>query len=422
MDAYLEKRLLQLEVCHPAMVAALHAAGDEPAQKALALRWMELGFGACANAGTAIDTGLVENKFKQFEQYMREIRQNIVDDFKRQFLLDNAELLKQVRQANGELAGQLSKGNIEHRESLEQRIVRAVTEGILKVTGQLTLDDPASALSHMYGGLTGLLEIQNTSNQEFQQNVTTTISTGLAAFTTRRQAEAESTLHGRTFQDRAMECLADLAGRRGHVFEDVSSKPGLIPRCKTGDARLKVGPNYRAKDAVFAVEIKEEKGYSVRDMLIEIEEARKNRGASFGVFVISAAYAPAGMPPLMHYGDDIIVAWDSNNPATNICLDAALTMACGLATREAAAKGQPIDFTAIDRTINSIETKATGLGQIFISATTIRNAADKILDECKPKHAALIEELATLRDHIAVLRGSAGGPASDSIAPESPPF
>ena len=97
-------------------------------------------------------------------------------------------------------------------------------------------------------------------------------------------------------------------------------------------------------------------------------------------------------------------------------------MACGLATREATAKGQPIDFTTINRTINSIETKATGLGQIFISATTIRNAADKILDECKPKHAALIEELATLRDHIAVLRGSAGGPASDSIAPESPPF
>jgi hypothetical protein len=94
------------------------------------------------------------------------------------------------------------------------------------------------------------------------------------------------------------------------------------------------------------------------------------------------------MVPLEHYSDDIIVAWDADNPATNICLDTALDMACELATREAAAKGQSNDLTAINRTINSIEKKATDLGQIFISATTIRNAAERILDESKPKHAA----------------------------------
>jgi hypothetical protein len=68
------------------------------------------------------------------------------------------------------------------------------------------------------------------------------------------------------------------------------------------------------------------------------------------------------MPALMRYGDDIIVAWDADNPATNICLDVALDMACGLVTREVAAKGLPIDFTNIDRVINSIEKKANGLG------------------------------------------------------------
>jgi hypothetical protein len=114
-----------------------------------------------------------------------------------------------------------------------------------------------------------------------------------------------------------------------------------------------------------------------------------------------------------------VVKWDDEDPATNVYLDAAADVACALATRHAAEKkGQSVDFTAIDRTINSIEKNATGLGQIFISATTIRNAADKILDESKPRHAALIEEPATLRDHIAAVRTVAGAPASVPIAPE----
>jgi hypothetical protein len=192
------------------------------------------------------------------------------------------------------------------------------------------------------------------------------------------------------------------------VFDDVSAQPGLIERSKVGDGVVKVGADYLAKDTIIAVETKDERGYKVSDMLTKIEEARKNRDATFGMFVMSVAHAPAGMPTLKCYGDDIIVTWDAENPATNICLDIALDAACGLATREAAAKGQPIDFTAIDRTINRIEKKADGLGQIFISATTIKNAAEKILDESKPKHAALITELVTLRNLLAAPRSAAG--------------
>lgn len=427
---YQDKLLLELEVCNPAMIGHLRAAGDVKAQQALGGTWLEIGYASCANAGTAMDTGFVEKKFKEFQQDMEQARQNMVDDFKHQLSLDNADgpitkLVKQVHATNDELARDLGKGNIEHREGLAQcitalarqfstddptsalsRLVSAITEGGQKAAGQLTLDDPTSALSRMHGSLMGLLKTQNTGAQEFQQNIATT----LAALATRRKVEAESTLHGRTFQDQALRAIADLAGQRGHVFEDVSSRPGLIPpRCKTGDGVLKVGPDYLARDAVIVVEAKDEKGYSVRNMLTESERARKNRGAAFGMFVISAAYAPPGMAPLMHCGDDIIVAWDADNPATDICLDAALTMACGLATREAAAKGQAIDFTAIDRTIISVEKTATGLTQIFVSATTIRNAADKILDESKPQHAALIAQLATLRGHITALRGAAGG-------------
>jgi hypothetical protein len=47
---------------------------------------------------------------------------------------------------------------------------------------------------------------------------------------------------------------------------------------------------------------------------------------------------------------------------------------------------------------STASTKANGLGQIFISATTIKSAADKILDE------SLITQLVTLGDHLAAVR------------------
>jgi hypothetical protein len=40
-----------------------------------------------------------------------------------------------------------------------------------------------------------------------------------------------------------------------------------------------------------------------------------------------------------------------------------------------------------------------------------------VSDESKPKHAALIDDLAALRDHIATVRTAAGGLASDSVVP-----
>jgi hypothetical protein len=61
------------------------------------------------------------------------------------------------------------------------------------------------------------------------------------------------------------------------------------------------------------------------------------------------------------------------------------------ASREAAAKDQPIDFTAIiDRTINSIDEGQWPWPDLYLS-DHIKSAADKILDESlitETRHAA----------------------------------
>jgi hypothetical protein len=425
-----DKVPLELVVGNPAMIGQLRAAGDEKAQQVLGGRWLEIGFAACSYAGTVMDTSIVQQEFKQFQRDLVTVcNKEIVDAIVHQFSPNNddgilAHLVKILQDGNGELVEKLSDGNTEHHNNLDQRIavlsrqfstdypdsalsklVRTLSDGSQKIVGQFTLDDPNSSLSRMQGAIVELLRTAAAGAQQHQQEV----AKSLAVLTTRREADAKSPRHGLTFQDRVLAYFADFAGRRGHVFEDVSSRPGLIPRCKTGDGVLTVGPDYLAKDAPIGIEAKDER-YSVPKMRAEAEQVRKNRGTNFVVFVIKAACAPPGMPDFKLYGNDtIVVKWDDEDPATNIYLDAAADVACALATRQAAEKkGQSVDFTAIDRTINSIENNATGLGQIFISATTIRNAADKILDESKPKHAALIEELTTLRDHIAALRGPAG--------------
>ena len=314
-----DKVLLELEVGNPAIIGQLRAAGDVKAQQVLGGRWLEIGFAACSYAGTAIDTSIVQQEFKQFQEDLVTVcHKEIVDAIVHQFSLENGEgilahLVKVLQEANGELVGELNKGNTGHRESLDQRItalsrqfsadypdsavsklVRTVTDGSTKIAGQLTLDDPNSPLSRMQGTIVGLLQTAADGAQQHQQNV----ATSLAAIITRRDADAGSPRHGLTFQDRGLAYLADLAGQRGHVFDNVSARPGLIARSKVGDGVLKVGTDYLARDAVFAFEFKDESGYKVSDMLTEIEEARKNRGATFGVFVMSVAHAPAGMPPL----------------------------------------------------------------------------------------------------------------------------
>jgi hypothetical protein len=431
--------LLKLEVGKPEMIGQLRAAGDATAQEALGSRWMDIGFAACSYAGTVMDTSMVRHEFQQFQLDLVTLCQReIVEKIQHDFSLANddgilAHLVKVLEDANGELVGELHKGNAGHQESLDQRItalsrqfsadypdsvvsklVRSLTDGSTKIARQLTLDDPNSPLSRMQGTIVGLLQMAADGAQRHQQNV----ATSLAAIITRREADARSPQHGITFQDRALAYLADLAGQRGHVFDNVSARPGLIGRSKVGDAVLKVGADYLARGASIVFETKDELGYKVSDMLTEIDEARKNRGTPFGVFVIKAACAPPGMPAFKRYDNDtILMKWDDEDPATDVYLDAAVDVACALATCQAAEKeGESVDFTAIDRTINGIERSTGAFDDIITWTSTIGNNAKKILDRAKPGRDALLGDLATLRRHMAALRGSAGASASEPIA------
>jgi hypothetical protein len=51
----------------------------------------------------------------------------------------------------------------------------------------------------------------------------------------------------------------------------------------------------------LVIEAKHDRSYTVAKSLEELETARKNRGASVGLFVMSSSHAPMGYPSFARY-------------------------------------------------------------------------------------------------------------------------
>jgi hypothetical protein len=123
----------------------------------------------------------------------------------------------------------------------------------------------------------------------------------------------------------------------------VGEIPGKLKR-KTGDHEQVMGPESAAPGARIVYECKRDKRYRIKVALEEMAEARKNREAAVGVFVMSArtlrdnpalkAEYPAA---LARFENDIVVIWDDADPASDVALDAAVGLARALALRDARA-------------------------------------------------------------------------------------
>jgi hypothetical protein len=58
----------------------------------------------------------------------------------------------------------------------------------------------------------------------------------------------------------------------------------------------------------------------IADVQQEVEEARKNRIASIGVFAFATNTAPAGLQPFTRIDHDLFVIWDASDPQpTSTC-------------------------------------------------------------------------------------------------------
>jgi hypothetical protein len=306
---------------------------------------------------------------------------------------DGSPLMKQLdpKQSEGLLA--VLKKTIEDQLS-EQR------EHVLK---EFSLDHENSALRKLKRELQELLSANEQRNQLFQEEV----KVSLAKMIVTRQEVDRSTRHGLIFQDAVFEFLAREAQHAGDVAAATANITGLIKNCKVGDCVVELGPDSVAPGSKIVVEAKEEGGVTLAHARREIEEARKNRGADWGLFVFSRKTAPTGLEPFQRYGNDFVVVWDAEDPASDVFLKAGIIAAralCFRAQRNSAAA--VADFEAIERAILEIGKRADNLDEVRKSADSIKSASEKILERVRIDREALEKQVAQLREKVGDLRSA----------------
>lgn len=326
-----------------------------------------------------------------------------VAEVRNEFSLDNQDgaltrLVKRVEAAQAQIADQFSQDNEDSAMSRMARLLETVN-GTVK--GSLTLDDENSPLSLLRRQLLDVITQIEKSNGQFHTEIRETV----AALKARKQEKARSTRHGDDFQEAIGEFVEVDARNRGDVFENTTSKVGRIPRAKTGDFVVTMGPDSSAAGGAFVIEAKQEQGYDLKSILAEIGQARTNRDAAVGIFVLSSLVATEGMEPLARYGNDIVVVWDAEDPMTDVVLNAALSLARGLVTGQSvASKERAADLGELDKAMQQIAKDASSLGEIITWSTTVESNGNKIRTKAERLKLDLENQVERLDENLGRLR------------------
>lgn len=362
--------------------------------------------------------GLLSTLKKAVDVQLNEQRDHVLKEFS----LDDkksalSRLVQELTANHGDLSNDLQKKidgvikefSLNEENSALSQLVKKVKTAQQTITDEFTLDSETSCLSRLKKELVQLLADSDDKNKKFQEEVKVSLATIVA---TRREAE-RGTRHGIDFQDAVCEFLAREAQHAGDIATPTGHTTGQIKNCKVGDCVIELGPDSAAPGAKIVIEAKEEGRYTLAFAREEIETARKNRSADWGLFVFSKKTAPAGLEPFQRYGNDLIVVWDAEDLTTDVFLKAGVIAAralCFRAQRQTAA--QKVDFDVIDRAINEIEKRAGNLDDVRKSAETIQSSATKILDRTRKDREALEKQVSTLRERVDDLRATIGATAA----------
>ena len=309
------------------------------------------------------------------------------EDVLRQFSLDRKD------SALSRLVGEISSKQGELRTDVAAQVQAVVRE--------LSLDHDGSALSRMSKRLLQTVEEVARKNNDFHAEVRAT----LAELGGRREEADRSTRHGDVFEEAVGQVLAKEAQRLGDVHEACGATTGAIKHCKVGDHVLTLGPESPAPGVAVAVEAKEDRSYDLKRALGESEIARKNRGAQMGIFVCSKKTAPEGLEPLRRYGNHIVVVWDAEDPASDVLVSVAYSMARGLAIREQRAGDETDEAVGcIESATRAIERHVQQADEIRKYAETVQSSGEKIVARAARMRDELIREVSELDAQVGALR------------------
>ncbi|MFM7539724.1 MAG: hypothetical protein ACKO9Z_08700 [Planctomycetota bacterium] len=263
------------------------------------------------------------------------LRTDLAEDFeniRKEFSLDNDEgalsrLVGKVERAHKTILNEFSADN-EHSALSRMSTLLGTTNK--NINDSLSLDLETSPLSRLRREILLVIEGMNKTNNEFQEQV----RLSLEAMKVRKAESARSTTHGLDFQDAVGLFIRQESQRLGDMFEATKDTVGKVSRCKVGDHVVTLGEESAAPGARIVYESKQDKSYTQKDALAELQKARENREAQVGVFVFSRRSAPDGMEPLTRMGKDLIAIWDAEDTQSDLALKMAISLARMITVRE----------------------------------------------------------------------------------------
>lgn len=365
----------------------------------------------------------------------------------KEFSLDNRDsalsrLVENVQSAQRTIRSEFSFDNSESAFSRLHAMLDSTHE---LIDHRLTLDATSSPLSLLKRELVGLLEQHAEKTRHFQEEVKLSLAemqqghrresapqskgaTGDAAENGApgigEKGKPSRWQEGIEFEQALRDYLSRLCAGAGDIFTPTGATTGEIRHCKVGDGVWELGPDSAAPGVRIVIEAKRDKTYTLGKALQEIETARKNRAAHFGLFVFGPETAPEELEGLARYGVDVVVAWDPSdveNPngggggGSEVYLRAAVMALRAMALSHGGSAGIPGHPAAaeesllsgeqlrklhseLDRSLLEIEKRINSLDDVTRSAQTIQNASTKILDRIRINRTALLSQVRNLEE------------------------
>ena len=354
--------------------------------------------------------GLINNLSESASGTLTEQRELIL----REFSLDNKEgalsrLLEELEKNHGEVGESLQNQidtvteefSLDKEDSALSRLMSRVEGAQKKITREFSLDEEDTALARMQKKLLDVLENQRQTNAQFQEEV----KISLAEMNTRKKEAAKSTLHGLEFEDQVYGFVNDLNVNTGDFVTQTGNQTGDFGRSKKGDVVIQLGSEHVATGARIVIEAKDDKSYTIDGALAELEEAKKNRDASIGLFVFSSGSAPTGLEAFKRYGDDLMVVWNAEDANTNVILEAGVSVSKALCVQSRGHSEElGADIDAIREAVLDIEKQREGLEEITKSASAIDNHVTKILNRSRIMGNNLDRQIGILNEKVETLR------------------
>lgn len=248
------------------------------------------------------------------------------------------------------------------------------------------------------------MEILNAHEQKVQA-FQGDMRTALESITAQRKESARSTQHGKEFEAIACDVIEPEVQKAGDIPTRTGAIPGLIKYNKVGDLVVELGSDCAAAGEKFVVEAKEDATYTRAMALAEIETARKNRGATVGLFLFSAMTAPQGMELLSRNGDDVLVVWDAQKIESDVVLRAGLSLAKALCVRKRRERDKDqSNWEEVDVAVLAIEKEVTRLAQMKTWTDKIQSNSGKLLEEIRKMTNSLERQIASLRESFDTLK------------------